>query len=133
MNKFRYKEPESLILYVYGNDHTPLTNILKEVQIEANAPVSLFSNGPQFLIEIFDWISKNPVQVGEICGVLVAFINRHPKASLTYSIDGKTVKVNNISARSAVEFAKELRQADIRTIYINMDDKNENTMDEKND
>ncbi len=40
-SKFRYKEPESLILYVCGNDHTPLTNLLKELAVEANQPVQL--------------------------------------------------------------------------------------------
>ncbi|MFR9700877.1 hypothetical protein ACL00O_00085 [Aeromonas sanarellii] len=120
MKKVRYKEPESLILYVRGNDHTPLTNLLKDLPIEANPPIPFFSQGAQYFIEIFDWISKNPVQVGEICGVLIALINRYSSASLSYRVGDRTVELNNISAKSAISLAKELREADVRDIYVDL-------------
>lgn len=120
MNDFRYKEPESLILYVRGKDHTPLTNLLKGLPIEANPPIPIFSQGAQYFVEIFDWISKNPVQVGEICGVLVALINRYSNASLTYQNGDKVVEVNKISAKSAIALAKELREADVRDICVDL-------------
>ncbi|MBL0571910.1 hypothetical protein JD522_00450 [Aeromonas hydrophila] len=120
MNDFRYKEPESLILYLRGNDHTPLTKMLKELPIEVNPPVPIFSQGAQYLVEIFNWVSKNPVQVGEICGVLVALINRYSNATLTYRNGDRVVEVNKISAKSAIALAKELREADVRDIYVDL-------------
>ncbi|MDX7924072.1 hypothetical protein SJS82_19280 [Aeromonas media] len=120
MRKFRYKEPESLILYVHGNDHTPLTDQLKELPNEGKFPIPIFRQGAQYLIEIFDWITKNPVRVGGGCGGLIALINRYSDANLSYRNGDRVAEVNKISVKSAIEFAKELCEADVRDIHVGL-------------
>ncbi|MBJ7581599.1 hypothetical protein JHD42_10825 [Aeromonas veronii] len=120
MSQYRLNEPGSLYLKIQGKDHTPLTDLLKEHGIQNNGPVMTFSGGAQFFVEILDWTAQNPVQVGEICGVLIALINRFRGSSIKYTVDGKSVEVNNISSKSAVELAKDLNKGPVSRIIVDL-------------
>ncbi|EQB2599470.1 hypothetical protein [Aeromonas salmonicida] len=120
MSQLRFYEPGSLYLNIHGNDHTPITDLLKEHRIQNNGPVMAFSGGAQFFVEILDWAAQNPVQVGEICGVLIALINRFHGSSIKYTVDGKSVEVNNISSKSAVELAKDLNKGPVSSITVDL-------------
>lgn len=105
-----------------GSDHTPLTELLEQWQVDASQPVPLFGTGPQFLIEVFDWVSQNPVQFTAICSVLVALIQRHPQASVSYTtLDGNKTELTNIRAKDAISLEKELREASTRSIYVELE------------
>lgn len=120
-NKFRCNDFNSLFLYVKGKDHTSLTVLLEQRAIDMGQPVPLFSTGAQFLIEVFDWVSQNPVQVTAICTVLVELIRRHPQASLSYTApDGSKTELTNIRTKDAISLEKELRDARTRSIQIDL-------------
>lgn len=51
---------------------------------------------------------------------MIALINRFRGSSIKYTVDGKSVEVNNISSKSAVELAKDLNKGPVSRIIVDL-------------